>query len=104
SGFRLDRCGMDVLEELEATVTVRCLEHGNVRMVAIKADGGVGPFATDRLTADDRETEVGEKGDGCLEVANGDTDVLKFDGHGLHATETARSAGPSTFVRHTLGR
>jgi hypothetical protein len=42
---------VDVLEELKATVTVWRLEHRNARVVAIKADVSVGPFATDRLTA-----------------------------------------------------
>src|ERR687887_837875 len=92
SGLRLDRFGVDVLEELKATVTVWRLEHRNVGVIAIKADGGVGPLTTDRVTADDREAEVGEKGDRCFEVANGDADVLKFDGHALHATEPDRSA------------
>jgi hypothetical protein len=104
SGFRLDRFGVDVLEELEATVTVWCLEHRNVRVVAIKADGSVGPFATDRVTADERETEVGEKGDGCFEVANGDADVLKFDGHPLHANEAGRLAGAPNFPDTPYGR
>ncbi len=87
SGLRLDRRGVDVLEEFEATVAVWRLEHRNVGVIAIKADGSVGPLTTDRVAADDRETEVGEKGDRCFEVANGDPDVLKFDGHALHATE-----------------
>jgi hypothetical protein len=51
-------------------------------VVAIKADGSVGPLAADRVTADDRETKVGEKRDRRFEVANGDADVLEFDGHG----------------------
>ena len=89
-GLRLDRIGVDVLEELEATLTVGGLEHRDVGVVAVEADGSVGPLATDRVAADDRETEVGEEGDRCLEVANGDADVLKFDGHALHATEPAR--------------
>ncbi|RAJ68737.1 helix-turn-helix protein [Streptomyces sp. Amel2xB2] len=87
SGLRLDRLGVDVLEELKATVAVRGLEHRDVGVIAVKADGGVGPFATDRVTSHDRETEVGEKGDRCFEIANGDADVLKSDGHALHATE-----------------
>jgi hypothetical protein len=83
---------VDVLEELKATVTVWRLEHRNVGVVAIKADGSVGPLTTDRVTADDRETEVCEKRDRCFEVANGDADVLKFDGHELHASEPGRLA------------
>src|SRR6185312_3536109 len=65
------------------------LEHRNVGVVAIEANGSVGPFATDRVTADDRETEVGEEGDRGFEVANGDADILKFDGHARHAIEPA---------------
>jgi len=77
-------------------VTVWRLEHRNVGVVAIKADGSVGPFATDRVTADDRETEVGEKGDRCFEVANGDADVLKFDGPSTinRASENLRPGRP----------
>lgn len=86
-GFGLDGFGMDVLEELETTMTVWRLEHRNPCVVAIKADRSVGPFTTDRVTADDRETEVGEEGDRRFEVANGDADVLKSDAHALHATE-----------------
>src|ERR1700704_2374176 len=71
SGLRLDRFGVDVLEELKATVTVWRLEHRDVGVIAIKADGSVGPLTTDRVTGDAREGEVGEKGDRCLEVANG---------------------------------
>ena len=74
---------MEVLEELETTVAVRGLQHRDPSVVAVKSDGRVGPLAADRVTADDREPEVGEKGDCCFEVANGDTDVLKFDGHAL---------------------
>src|SRR3982751_5852745 len=81
NGLHLDRFGVDVLEEFEATVAVWRLEHRNVGVIAIKADGGVGPLTTDRVTADDREAEVGEKGDRCFEIANGDADVLKSDGH-----------------------
>src|SRR3978361_112668 len=83
---------MDVLEELKATITIWRLEHRNVGVVAIKADGSVGPPATDRVAADDRETEVGEKGERRREVADGDADVLEFDGHASHATEHLRPA------------
>jgi hypothetical protein len=40
-GLRLDRVAVDVLEELEATVAVWRLEHREVGVVAVKADGGV---------------------------------------------------------------
>lgn len=59
-GLRLHRRWVDVLEELETTVPVWRPEHRNVGVIAIKADGSVGPFTTDRVTPDDRETEVGE--------------------------------------------
>jgi hypothetical protein len=39
-----------------------------------------------------RTPEVGEKGDRRFEVADGDPDVLEFDGHALHAIESARFA------------
>ena len=58
-------------------MTVWGLEHRDVRVIAVKADGSIGPLATDRVTADDRETEAGEEGDRCFEVANGDADGLK---------------------------
>src|SRR5687767_3013539 len=41
-GLRLNRVGVDVLEELEATVAVWRLEHRDVGVVAVEADGGVG--------------------------------------------------------------
>jgi hypothetical protein len=49
-GRRLDRLGMDVLEEFEATVTVWCLEHRNVGMVAVEAYGSIGPFTEEVIT------------------------------------------------------
>src|SRR5512138_1831055 len=52
-GLRIDRVGVDVLEELEATVAVRRLEHGDVGVVAVEANRGVGPLSTDRVTAED---------------------------------------------------
>ena len=100
-GLRLDRVGMDVLEELEATVAVWRLEHGDVGVVAVEADGGVGPLSTDRVTAEDGEAEVGEEGDRRFEVADGDPDVLEFDGHASHAIESARFA---RFSRPNTGR
>ena len=89
-GLGLDRVGVDVLEELEATVAVRRLQHRDLGVVAVEADGGVGPLATDRVAADDRQPEVGEEGDRRFEVADGDADVLELDGHVSHATEPVR--------------
>src|SRR6185437_1974708 len=86
SGLRFNRLRMDVLEELQTTVTVRRLEHRNLGVITVEADSGVGPLAADRVAADDAESEVGEKGDRRFEVENGDPDVLEFDGHWLHAT------------------
>jgi hypothetical protein len=83
---------MEVFEELEATGTVGGLEHGDVRMIAVEADRRVGPFPTHGVTTEEGESEVGEEGDRRLEVANGDADVLELDGHGVEATEPARSS------------
>ena len=46
-------CGMDVFEELEATVAVWRLQHRDVGVVAVEADGGVRPFSTDRVPTED---------------------------------------------------
>ena len=75
----------------------RRLEHGDIGVVAVEADSGVGPLSTDRVTAEDGKPEVGEEGDRRFEVADGDPDVLEFDGHALHAIESTpsvRAAGP----------
>ena len=48
----VDRVGVDVFEELEATVAVWRLEHRDVGVVAVEADGGVGPLSTDRVTSE----------------------------------------------------
>ena len=56
-----------------------------------ETDGNVGPLATNRVTAEDGQTEIGEEGDRCFKVADGDADVLEFDGHALHAIESGRS-------------
>ena len=85
--FGLDRVGMDVFEQFELTLPIGRREHRDLRVVAVEADGGIGPIAADLVTADDREAEIGEEGDGCFEVAHRDGDVLQFDGHGSHATE-----------------
>ncbi|GAA4284168.1 hypothetical protein GCM10022261_16990 [Brevibacterium daeguense] len=57
-------------------------------MVAIEADGRVGPLAADRVTTQNRETEIGEEGDRGLQVAHGDSDILKLDSHGLRLAST----------------
>ena len=62
-GLRLDRVGVDVFEELEATVAVWRLEHRDVGVVAVEADGGVGPLSTDRVTSKNGQPEVSEEGD-----------------------------------------
>jgi hypothetical protein len=83
---------VDVLEELEATVAVWRLQHGDVGVVAVESNGGVGPLSTDRVTAEHGQSEVREEGDRRFEVADGDADVLEFDGHALHVTESRRPA------------
>ena len=82
---------MDVLEELEAAVAVRRLEHGDLGVVAVEADGAVGPLSTDNVTAEDGQAEVGEEGDRRFHVPDGDADVLQLDGHALHVTESGDS-------------
>nr|WP_227425853.1 hypothetical protein [Pengzhenrongella sicca] len=67
---------MDVLEQFEATVAVWRLEHGDVGVVALDADGGVGPLSADCVPALDGQPEVGEEGDRRFEVTDGDADVL----------------------------
>src|SRR4029077_7967781 len=81
-GLRLDRVGVDVLEELEATVAVWRLEHGDLCVVAVEADGCVGPLSTDSVTAENSQAEVGEEGNRFFEVTDGDTDVFQLDCHG----------------------
>src|SRR3954466_6692405 len=90
-GLRLDRVGVDVLEELEATVAVWRLKHRDLGVVAVEADGGVGPLSIDRGTAENGQPEISEEGDRRFEVADGDADVLELDGHALHATESGRA-------------
>lgn len=62
-GLRLDRIGVKILEELELAVTIRRLENGDLGVVAIEADGGVGPVSADCVAADDFQTQVNEEGD-----------------------------------------
>ncbi len=86
-GLGFDRVGMDVLEEFEATAAVWRLEHGDVGVVAVEAHGGVGPLATNRVATEDGQTKIGKERDCRLEVTDGDTDILEFDGHPQHATD-----------------
>src|SRR3954447_25251502 len=78
---RLDRVRVDVLEELEATLAVRRLQHGYLGVVAVEADRCVGPLSADRVAAENAQPEVGEERDRRLEVAHGDTYVLELDAH-----------------------
>jgi hypothetical protein len=70
---------MEILEELEATVTVWRLEHRDLRKIAVKANRDIRPLATDCVAAQHRESEVGEEGDGGFEITDGDGDVLELD-------------------------
>lgn len=74
------------------------LEHGDVGVVAVEADGGVGPVATDGVTADDGQTEVGEEGDRLFEVADGDADVSSLTGMHWNAIERGIRSGPCWFA------
>ena len=65
-------------------------------MVTVEADGGVGPLAADRIAPEDGQAEVGEEGDRRFEVADGDANILKFDGHAWHAIELRGSFSPWT--------
>src|SRR3954470_21688371 len=78
---------MDVLEQLQATVAVRRPEHRDLGVIAIEADGGVGPLSADRVTAKNAQPEVGEEGDRLFEVADGDADVLELDGHRFYSCD-----------------
>jgi len=84
----LDGTWMNVLEELQLTLAVRGLEHGNFGVVAVEAYSCVRPFPTDRVTTQYRQPEVGEKRNGLFQVANGDAYVLEFDRHVPHVTNT----------------
>jgi hypothetical protein len=86
-GLGLDGSRMDVLEQLKPPVTVWGLEHGDVGVVAVQANGGIRPLSTDRIPAQDSQSEIDEEGDRCLKVTDGDSDILELDGHAWHATE-----------------
>jgi hypothetical protein len=42
--------------------------------------------------AENGQSQVGKEDDRCFEIADGDVDVLEFDGHALHAIELGRLA------------
>src|SRR5690606_14765166 len=60
-GLGLDGVRMEVLEELEAAVAVGRLEHGDLRVVSVEADGGVRPLSAHRVPAEDRQPQVVKK-------------------------------------------
>ena len=60
-GLCFDRLWVDVLEEFETTVSIWRLEHGDLGVVAVETDGGVGPLSADDVTADDGQPEVDEE-------------------------------------------
>src|SRR3954447_13997254 len=88
---------MDVLEELEAAVAIWRLEHGDLRVVAVKADGGIRPLSEDCVAAQHRQPEVGEEGDGGLEIPDGNGDVFDLDRH----TSTLLSRGAERVTGRT---
>ena len=85
-GLDLDGVRVHVLEHLDMAIAVGCLEHGDVGGVTVQADGGVSPLAADPGASEHRQAEVGEEGDRGVQVADGDTDVLEFDGDGSQAS------------------
>ena len=80
---------MYVLEKLQTTSAVGRLEHSDLGVITVEADGGVGPLSTDRVTAENAQPEVGEEGDRLFEVTDGDADVLELDGHRLGTEKSA---------------
>ena len=105
SGLGLDRGRMDVLEEFEATGPVWCLQHGDLRVVAVEADGSLHPRPTDGVATEHRQPEVGEESDSGLEIADGNRHVLKLDWRALtlcsRSVPTAEAAEPRPAPRHT---
>ncbi len=91
--------GVDVLEQLELPLPAGRLQHRHLGMVAIETDCGGGPFAADLVTTDDGEAEVGEECDRRLDVPDGDSDVLEFDGHARHGNPTLRFIAPTRVQR-----
>lgn len=59
------------------------MQHCDLGVVAIEADGGVRPLTADRVAAEDREAELGEEVDRGFDVADGDADVFELDAHTL---------------------
>ncbi|GAB3599150.1 hypothetical protein GCM10027408_18540 [Microbacterium tumbae] len=88
---------MDVLEEFEAPLPAGSLEQGDPRVIAVEADGRRRPFAAHLVPADDRETEIGEEGDGGLDVLDRDADVLERDRH--HGLTGVAGSSPTTVVQ-----
>jgi len=72
-----DRRGVDVLEQLDASVPVRGAEQRDPGVVAVEPDGCVRPLPADLVGAQEGEAEVGEEGDGGVQVTDGDADVFK---------------------------
>ena len=67
--LRLDRIRMNVHEEFKAPMAVRRLKNRDLGVVAIEANGSISRLTTDSIAAEDSETEVGEKRDGCFDIA-----------------------------------
>jgi hypothetical protein len=71
---------VEVFEEFKARVAVRRLKHGDIGVIAIETDGGIGPFSANGVAAEECQSEVGEEGDRRFEISYGDTDVLELIG------------------------
>ena len=88
-GLRLDRVGVDVLEELEATVAVWRL---GIAMLAWLPSRPTAVSVHSPLTVSRPRTVSPRsvKSDRRFQVADGDADVLQLDAHALHATRSRR--------------
>src|SRR6185437_2417346 len=93
-GLRLDRVGVDVFEEFEATIAVWRLEHGDIGVV-IETHGSVCPVSTDRVTAENDQPEVGEEGNRRFEATDGDADIFEPNGHASSSLMGMRCTLPS---------
>jgi protein-S-isoprenylcysteine O-methyltransferase Ste14 len=54
-------------------------------VVAVAADGRVGPLTADRVTAENAQPQVSEEGDRLLEIANGDAHIDELDRHRFYS-------------------
>lgn len=99
SRCRLDRRGVDVLEEFDLASTIRGLQHGDPGVVAVQPHRRVGPLTADGVLPHQREAEIREECDRGVQVANGDADVFEPDVHAPDATRPGCSRGADDLRR-----